>query len=592
MTVAAAEPRVSEDGRTAAIPSARRWTSRVPGAAAGWAVAVAGVASLLTACVILSARKWMWYDEVLTSLLVNDPSWRHMMTAITTGVEAAPPLYHFLARAWIAVFGGTPLSLRLFTATGLSAALLILWSALSRVFPWRAVAVGVLAVFCGSNLFFDQIAEVRYYGLLTALVAVALLLCHRVMMSDAPPRRLLVANSAVQACLVLTHVYGGLYSAALLGALVVWDVARGVVAPRRWVAYPLGWLVLVPWLGVYQAQRGSVVRSWMTVPNLGDLRDAYRFQMATEVVPFALIAAVLLAAAASALGSARRPASVGAATSAGVHADGRGAMLVIAGGLLVVPVMSFVVSHLVVPIFFPRYLIAVAYAPAILIAYVVTGVSEGGRGTAAGAQVSDVVRRVARPIVAVGWTIVFAVLLIWPVSASRRWPRTGRPGEAIERLRVDGAPVTSVPIVIENAFDYLPIMAYTTLPQSAYTFVRDSAVALAPNSHHREMLSYALMTLYRRLGYTGGHIEDVDRFLCAHDRFLVVDSPEANWYDRRVAHDSAFVRTELGRTDPTPSTPGAVIWLVRRVPGASPVVCGRPAQSTTGATAAGSRGPV
>ena len=389
MTAAVAEPRALDDGRnaTATTTTVRRRARRVPVAAASWTVAVAGVASLITACVMLSPRKWMWYDEVLTSLLVNDPSWRHMMTAITTGIEAAPPLYHFLARAWIALFGGTPLSLRVFTVTGLSAALLVVWSTLSRVFPWRAVAIGVLAVFCGSSLFFDQIAEVRYYGLLAALVAVALMLCHRVMISSAPTGRLLVSNGVVQALLVLSHVYGGLYSGAFLLALLVWDIVRGVIAPRRWIAYPIGWLALVPWLPVFQTQRGAMARSWIPIPNLGDLRDAYRFQMSTEVVPFALLAAVLLAAAASALDAAPGRAVESDSARSNVSAAGRGALVVIAAGLLTVPMMSFVVSHLIVPIFYPRYLIGAAYAPAILITYVVTVVLER-RATAVDGPVS------------------------------------------------------------------------------------------------------------------------------------------------------------------------------------------------------------
>ncbi len=571
LDVAAAPPSAAPYAPPAAAsaraPRPRRaWPAAATG---GWLVAAAGAASLVTACVVVSGRKWMWYDEVLTSLLVNDPSWRHMMSAITQGVEAAPPLYHFLARGWIALFGGTPLSLRLFTVLGLCAALFTLWGALARVFPWRAVAVGVLTVFCATDLVFAQVAEVRYYGVLTALVAAAVLLCHRVMTSDRAGWRLHAANGAVQALLVLAHVYGGLYSGGLFAALVAWDVARGVVRPRRWVAYPAGWLALLPWLGVYAAQRGAMQRSWIARPRFVDLTSAYRFQMYTEVVPLVLVAAVLLAAATAALRAQRAPAP--GAPDAAAQARGRAAMLFVAGGLLTVPVTAFVVSRLVTPILFPRYLVAAAYAPGIIVAYLLTTVLE--RGGAAG--VPAYARRVGRAVVGAGWGVVLALLLVWPLRQARWFPTSGRPGEAVERLRVDGRPVTSVPIAVENAFDLLPIMAYTRLPQSAYTFVLDSAVALAPDSHHREMLSYAVATLYRRVGYTNGRYVEVRAFLCARDRFLVFESPEANCYDRRVAADSAAFASEVvGYTDATPSTPGAVIRLVRRTAGARPAVCG------------------
>jgi hypothetical protein len=552
-------------------------------------VPVAGALALTVAGLIVAPRKWMWYDEVLTYLLVTDPSWRHMMAAIAGGAEAAPPLYHVLARGWAAAFGAAPLSLRLFTDAGLGAALLLLWRALTPAFPRRVAAVALLALACGSELFFLQVAEVRYYGLLTALVALGMLLSHRVMLADRPPLGLLVATAATQAALVLAHVYGGLYGAALLLAVVLWDLGRGRVDVRRWAAYPLGWLALVPWLGVYQAQRASAHRSWMPAPTLGELARGYRFEAASEVVPFALVTAALLAAATAALRERPPAPPAPPASRAGPAPPGaRGALLLVAGALLTVPVMAAIVSHLVVPVFHPRYLIGAALACPVVVAYVLTLVLEAS--PAHGAPPAAF-RRVARPVVAVGWVAVCGALLAFPVLRARAFRGTVRPGTDVERLRadlrVDGAPAAALPVAVESAFDYLPLMAHSPTP-GAYTFVLDSAVALDSASHHRELLGYTLLRVYRSVGYTRGQLVDVERFVCAHPRFLVLDARETHWYDLRVAPDPAFASTVVGRTDHTSTTPGAVVRLVRRVPGRVPAHCGagRPAGAARDTTAA------
>ncbi len=542
---------------------------------AHWLVAACGVASVLATSAVLAGRKWMWYDETLTWHLVNDPSYRHMLTSMRIGAEAAPPLYHTLARGWAALFGGSPTSLRLFTAAGLCAGLVITWAALRRAFPWRAVAAGLLTVYAGSTLLFDQFAEVRYYGVLTALVAAGVALTHALMTTATPSRRLLVANGAVQALLVLCHIYGGLYSAGLLAAVVAWDLAHGRVAPRRWLAYPVGWLALLPWLGAYRSQAAAVTRSWMETPTARDLTGMYGFLLEPKVVGPALFAAALLAALGGALGEPRRSAptpagmAAGGGTAGGVPAAGRGAMLCVAAGLLLVPVMSFVVSRLVMPIFYPRYFIGSALAAAIVITHAVAAVEEGAAPAAVPARAA----RTLRGLVTAGWGALLAFLLAAPVLRARAYPRSERPGAALERLRVDGAPAAALPIAVEDAFQYLPVDHYAALPAGALAFVFDSAVALAPGSHHREMLGYALMRVHARTGYTKGRKEEVQAFLCRHERFLVVDSPDAHWYDRRVAADPAFASVEVGRTEQFHFTPAGVVRLVRRVPGATPAVC-------------------
>jgi hypothetical protein len=88
------------------------------------------------------------------------------------------------------------------------------------------------------------------------------------------------------------------------------------------------------------------------------------------------------------------------------------------------------------------------------------------------------------------------------------------------------------------------------------------------------MLGYSIMPLLARLGYTTARVEQSRHFLCRHDAFLVLDSPDARWFDRLVGRDRAFVGTELGATTPTRYPAGAsTVRYVRRVPGRTPAPC-------------------
>src|SRR5687768_17500947 len=106
----------------------------VPGAAA---------AAVLGASLIFSAKKPLWYDEIFSWNLISDSSVSHMLGAMRDGAEAAPPLYHFIARGWAAVFGNGASSLRLLSALCICAAILVLWRLLRSAYGIWASAIEI-----------------------------------------------------------------------------------------------------------------------------------------------------------------------------------------------------------------------------------------------------------------------------------------------------------------------------------------------------------------------------------------------------------------------------------------------------------------
>src|SRR5664279_6585640 len=74
------------------------------------------VGVLLTACVLGSARKEIWIDEVHTLVVTTDHSVPHMMHALANAVDGGMPLYYLLAHGWGLLFGNSLLALRLLSS--------------------------------------------------------------------------------------------------------------------------------------------------------------------------------------------------------------------------------------------------------------------------------------------------------------------------------------------------------------------------------------------------------------------------------------------------------------------------------------------
>ena len=110
-------------------------------------VAAVGVLSLLTHCLLVSSKKYFWYDELLNWQLVTDSSLIHMLRALGDQVDTSPPFYYLLAWIWVRLAGASEWSLILLSSLGICAAYIITFSITLRVFGFWAGALGTSASF-------------------------------------------------------------------------------------------------------------------------------------------------------------------------------------------------------------------------------------------------------------------------------------------------------------------------------------------------------------------------------------------------------------------------------------------------------------
>jgi uncharacterized membrane protein len=189
-----------------------RWEYIVPALA---------IASLIISCILISSKKFFWNDELFSYYFLADPSFTHMLGAFHDKLNNTPPLYFLLGWLWAKVFGSTELSLRLFSSLGMCIACAITWITLRRTYNFWSTSIGVLSVFCTSNLILSQNAEARMYGLFLVLCALGLFQYDLINRSSRFTWKLLLSNSCIHAAIVNTHLFGLFYSTAIAFALIV-----------------------------------------------------------------------------------------------------------------------------------------------------------------------------------------------------------------------------------------------------------------------------------------------------------------------------------------------------------------------------------
>ena len=192
------------------------------------------VISLITSCILWSAHKQAWMDEIFTWKEVSDRSLWHLYYAIQHGADGGQPLFYTTAWLWAKAFGTGVLTLRLYSSVAMCGALVVTWRTIRRFYGMWATAFGVLAFWGTSGVLLEQNVEARFYGLYMLAVAITVDLYTRLVERPVPTRALLVVVFLSQAALVLTHVLGLIYSGLILLALMLFDAAKGRL---RWKLY-------------------------------------------------------------------------------------------------------------------------------------------------------------------------------------------------------------------------------------------------------------------------------------------------------------------------------------------------------------------
>lgn len=192
----------------------------------------------------LSLGVSIWFDENYSIMVSQRPI--NELIALTA-VDAHPPLYYLLLKAWAALFGWNELALRslsaLFGALGVGAMALLV-----RQLFTRNVAVTTLPfmIFAPFLLRYDY--EIRMY----ALVAFVGILSTWVLVKAWQSHK--IGWWIAYGLLVATGLYTLYMSAVIWLAHLVWLIiltrqsGKSIVRQRYWLSYGLAAILLLPWV--------------------------------------------------------------------------------------------------------------------------------------------------------------------------------------------------------------------------------------------------------------------------------------------------------------------------------------------------------
>ena len=523
--------------------------------------------SLVIACVICSFHKQAWTDEVFTWRELSDPSLWHLYYAVQHGADGGMPLFYTTAWLWAKAFGTAVLTLRMYSCVAMCAALLVTWRTLRRFYGTWATAFGVLAFWGTSGLVLDQNAEARFYGLFLLTVALALNIYARLIEQSSPKLRLLVLSLFSQSALVLSHVLGIIYSGLILVGLILSDGARLRLRPRVYLFHAAGWLALLVWLPSIRASRAvGKPHGWIGKPELKYLFPAYlfspfeqwflllerhsdeRWKMVHHIVEISMLialAVILLLGLRKLLAGKPR-----------TNTDPESALLLAGYLLLSAPLILFVFSYLVTPIFIGRYMLPSGIGLAIVLADFADAC---GSDSPASSRLL--------------WASVAAFLAILPVLSSLLMPPLSSSRQYLDVQRLDHTVPADMAVVTDWADDFAKLMRYPHSPHSRYYFLLDWPAALA--GPKPAVTSYHLLASNRDVGYYSQSIQDSNAFLCSHTDFLVLDThligqdaDGPTWFDQRIRQAPEFAWKGLDSFDAAyfPVVKRELITVHRRAP--------------------------
>ncbi|TFI54878.1 hypothetical protein BLD44_007770 [Mastigocladus laminosus UU774] len=477
------------------------------------------VLSLITSCIIISDKKYFWNDELYSYYLLNDKSFINMLAAFHDKINNTPPLYFILGWLWVRVFGSTEISLRLFSSIGICIAAVIVWLILRKSYNFLSTSIGVVSVFCSSNIVIYQNSEARMYGLFTALCALGLLQYTVLNKTSKDINwKYLLPNICVHAAIVNTHLFGLFYSGAILLSLIIRDNYLKCFRIRIYISIFLSWFSLVIYIPSFINQSDAgYPRSWIPIPSLNDLTNLLNFS-SSSFINLILLLLLFIHFIIYAIFCKKYNLTY---SSNLINQDNKRKkeitpFLLIAFIFITTPILIWVISHTFKPILVDRYMIPSALGWSILLCQISSYVIIKPKFLKT--KFSQL-QKTYKFIITVWLVIVFVLLITAPINYAINVPKEKLPEPNIQKTNYN-----ILPVVVQSSHDFLKIFHYS--PQrKKYFFILDWESAVDIRSGNFGSQEYKHLDAFRR-NYPDIFQENIvesENFLNRNKKFLVLD---------------------------------------------------------------------
>ena len=466
----------------------------------------------------------MWLDEGFTLQLLGDRKLLHMMHGLAHAADGGMPFYYLVAYGWGRLFGVSLLSLRLLSSLSVCAGVLLLWSTLRKTYSLMAVCLGITATTMTSVLVLTQNAQARYYGFYLACAALVFALHSRLWQVSQPGWKLLTGAIAAHAALIMSHPFGIFYSVVAIYALFLSDYRWGELRLRLYLMLAGSWLILLIWvMPIIRLHDVAVPHNWLPPLTFSDVLSFYSFS--SPCLLFGILFVIALTALA-------RPAEQ-------MHSVPKDSLALLTCGVayLVPPLIVALLSVGESSFFLNRY-----FMPSLIgVATVVTGLFDSR------------LRKVhSGRALRVAWILLFVLFLGWPIGSAEKL-------DDKRFLAIDQNLPAGVPIIVTDAQMFLSLTYLSHRPSRPYYYPLDWDAA-SQSASRGMTVEYKLMRNAKESGYSTDRIVDDSELTCAFDSFLVLDNPEYEWFQKKIARNPDYSVQLLGE-----APHDLRVWSVKRV---------------------------
>jgi hypothetical protein len=479
--------------------------------------------SMILSVWLITTRRYLSFDDLVTAVLVAEPSLWRMIKAIANGVDVNPPLFFILQ--WLAarVWGNSDLALRMFSALSVALAVPVLYLALRPAIRARLAALAVALIIGLSRDVLAFGTDARYYGWLILLTAIAAYWFAR-SYREPLARRQLVLIFLTHAALVYTHLFGFFFSGAVLLAHLIVDALRRQLQWRLYGTFVVAWSTFLLWLPVLSRQL-SVTKHGTFTPriNVGSFLEELEMQTPLPLVLLfsAGLAALWWLSQRSGEKEEHSPPALSSLT-----------VLLTLGVLwMAVPVAAWAASHLMQPFFMRRYVSPCVNAWVLISAVFVAALYQSPLRN--GSTRLLVLPRWCHHVV---FTFVLGFCIVWQPLRAWTEPPKGPPF-------VDSDYGNSMlPIVFENPMDFLPRVYYGDKRRYVLLLHRGAAEA-SPNYYTKLVVNY--LERWRPF-FPEMKIIYYDELAAGPEGYLAVDGELAKTFEWIFENDPKIQRQLLG----------------------------------------------
>lgn len=435
--------------------------------------------------------KPLWFDEICTYLVINHPKASSILACLRHGMDAQPPFFYVIEKAFFFLPLRPEISLRLPSLTAFCCLLLCVFSLIRRRADDTTALIGTSTVLL-TAVFWVYAFEARPYALVTAATAAALVCYQR-----AESRRWIFLFGLALVFGEAVHYYMIFVIGCFAIAEAAFVIRERSIRVGVWIAFAAGTLPLIAFWHLLETVKHMYEPNFWARPTWEAMRLTYGMVFDTEKYAVAECCLVLGAALGALLVLKQWRRDAGSRETP-IYCE-----RIVVAALAFLPFLEGIAAKITRGGFTPRYALPMALVIPISLGYCLAW------------PASAAFKRRLCAAAAVCVLTLLGVREGYFFSQGINHPRM--PVQPIEQFMAS-ATISDLPVVVSSGLQYLQLAFYESSQwQNRFVYLSDREKALKYSPAHTDSVVVSLVAAQEcvamRVISTGDFLKDHDKFL-------------------------------------------------------------------------------